>query len=60
MLPYHVLTQPHVRTIAPPPELQYLFLLRLIISEHLLYLNPLYPSIQNNLIIYVIPLSVMT
>ena len=57
MLLYHVLAQPHVCAIAPPPELRYLSLLRLIISEHLLYLNPLYPSIQNNPIIYIIPPS---
>jgi len=51
MLPYHVLTQPHVLTIAPPPELRYLFPLRPLDSELLLYLNPLYLSIQTNLII---------
>jgi len=51
MLLYHVSIQPHVCTIAPPPELRYPFLLHLRISEHLLYLNPLYLSIQTNLII---------
>ena len=51
MLLYHVLTQPHVCTIAPPPELRPLFPLHLRISEHLLYLNPLYLSVQSNLII---------
>jgi len=47
-----------------PPELRSLFLLHLQISEHLLYLNPLYLSIQSNLIIYIpfifLPLSLFT
>jgi len=51
MLLYHVLTEPHVHLIAPPPELRYLFLLCLLISEHFLYLNLVSPSIQINLII---------
>jgi len=34
-----------------PPKFRYLFLLRLFISEHLLYINPVPPSIQTNLII---------
>ena len=33
------------------PELRYLFLLRLLISEHILYLNCVSPSIQGNLVI---------
>ena len=51
MLPYHVSTLPHVSSIAPPPLLWYPFPLRLVSSEHLLYINPLYLSIQINLII---------
>ena len=51
MLPYHVLTQPHFDSITPPPELRYPFPLHLLISKHLLYLNPVSSSIQTNLII---------
>ena len=37
MLLYHVLTQPHVLSITPPPELQYLILLCLFTPEPLVF-----------------------
>jgi len=66
-LPYHPAINNHVvlfsscpvscvdstscHSIAPPPNSEYPFLLCLLISEHLLYLNRVSPLIQNNLII---------